>query len=132
MNDYTVIGNLTKEPTFNENGDTQFCNFTIAINTRGSDPSYVNVVAYNNQAQACMDYLKKGSQVCVKGTPEADAWIGKDGEAHANLKVKAKEVEFLARTKEKNKEMSNIDKAMQNTQLNSPANNTNNRNQQAR
>ncbi|MEX1377693.1 MAG: single-stranded DNA-binding protein [Eubacteriales bacterium] len=132
MNDYTVIGNLTKEPTFNENGDTKFCNFTIAVNNRGSDPSYVNVVAYNNQAQACMDYLKKGSQVCVKGTPEADAWIGKDGEAHASLKVKSKEVEFLSRTKEKNKEMSNIDKAMQNTHQNSPANSANNHNQQAR
>lgn len=132
MNDYTVMGNLTKEPTFNESGDTKFCNFTIAVNNRGGDPSYVNVATYNNQAQACMDYLKKGSQVCVKGMPEAEAWIGNDGEARASLKVKAKDVEFLSRTKEKNKEMSNIDKAMNNTQQSGPPNNSNQRNQQAR
>ncbi len=59
MKDYLEIGNLTKDPTMTENGDTKFCNFSIAVNERNGDTSYINVVAYNKQAQACMDYLKK-------------------------------------------------------------------------
>jgi single-strand DNA-binding protein len=34
------------------------------------------------------EYLKKGQQVIVKGTPEARAWVDKDGVAKSNLEVK--------------------------------------------
>ena len=120
MNEYTGIGNLTKDPVFGDNGTTQYCNFTIAINNRNNEPSYLNIVAFGKQAQACNDYLQKGSQIYVKGTPDVDAWIDKNGEARASLKIKAREVEFLNRTKEKNKEISNIDKATQNASVNHP------------
>lgn len=132
MLETTGIGNLTKDPVMGKSGDIQYCNFTIAINNRSNEPSYVNVVAFNKQAQACGDYLQKGSQVMVKGIPDVDPWIDKEGNARANLKIKAKEVEFLSRTKEKGKEMSNIDRAMQKQGTSSSQSRSNNHNQHTR
>lgn len=123
MNEYTGIGNLTKDPTLTENYEATYCNFTIAINNRNGDTAFVNVAAYNKQAIACAEYLQKGSQVCVKGTPDATAWTDKDGNVRASLKIKAREVEFLSKIKGKDKDMSNIDRAMRNSPANSPSTN---------
>lgn len=132
MNEYTGIGNLTKDPTITESNEATYCNFTIAINNRNGYTAFVNVAAYNKQALACAEYLQKGSQVCVKGTPDATAWTDKDGNARASLKIKAREVEFLSKIKGKDKNMSNIDKAMQNSPGNSPSTSANSQSQPQR
>ena len=95
------IGNLTADPMYGEKGEVKYCNFKIAIN----DPfnkdrtEFVRVSAFDKQAEACRDYLQKGSQVCVEGTVHASAYLDGNGEPQAQLKVNAKEVVFLNRTK---------------------------------
>ena len=38
------------------------------------------------------EFLKKGQQVIVRGTPEARAWTDKDGVAKSNLEVKVEDL----------------------------------------
>jgi single-strand DNA-binding protein len=97
------IGNLTADPVYGEKDDLKYCNFKIAIN----DPfnkdrtEFVKVSAFDKQAEACRDYLKKGSQVCVEGTIRASAYLDGNGEPKAQLRINAQEVVFLNRTKQR-------------------------------
>jgi single-strand DNA-binding protein len=96
MNQYLAIGNLTKKPELVKHENTTFCNFSIAVNNRDDVTSFVDVTTYGKQAFACEKYLQKGSQVCVKGIPSVRAWVDKDGQAHAVLRVKIREIDFLS------------------------------------
>ncbi len=99
MNQYLGIGNLTREPQLTISEDTTYCNFTIAVNNRNDDTSFVDVVAYNKQAEACEKHLMKGSKVCIRGIAEPRAYMDKEGNPRAVLKVKIREIDFLAKTK---------------------------------
>jgi single-stranded DNA-binding protein len=57
------------------------------------------VSAFDRQAEACRDFLQKGSQVCVEGTVRTSAYLDGNGEPQAQLQVNAREVQFLNRTK---------------------------------
>lgn len=95
------IGNLTADPVYGEKGDVKYCNFKIAIN----DPfnkdrtEFVRISAFDGQAEACRDFLQKGSQVCVEGTVRASAYLDGNGEPQAQLQINAREVQFLNRIK---------------------------------
>lgn len=99
MNQYLGIGNLTREPQLTKKDDTTYCNFTVAVNNRHDDTSFVDVVAFNKQAEACAKHLIKGSKVCIRGIAEPRAYLDKAGNPRAVLKVKIKEIDFLAKTK---------------------------------
>ena len=96
MNQYLGIGNLTKDPVFNEREENTYCNFTVAVNNRNDDTTFVEVVSYGKQAVACNNRLKKGSQVCIKGIPLIRAYIDNEGKPRANLKVRIKEIDFIS------------------------------------
>jgi single-strand DNA-binding protein len=59
-----------------------------------------NVVVYDELAKLCKKYLAKGSQVYVEGELQTTNWI-KDGVKHYKTFIKAYEVLFLSKTKEK-------------------------------
>ena len=102
MQQLTIIGNLTKEPELRTTtSGKEVCSFTVAVNRRKSannqEPGadYFRVSAWEERGRTCHKYLKKGSKVCVVGMVSARAYINNQGEASANLEVKADEVEFL-------------------------------------
>ena len=103
MQQLTIIGNLTKEPELRTttNGK-EVCSFTVAVNRKktpnNQDPGadYFRVSAWEERGRNCNKYLKKGSKVCVVGTVSAHAYVNSQGEASANLEVKADEIEFLS------------------------------------
>ena len=101
MNQYTGIGNLTKDPTFTIGKDNKYCNFTVAVNNRNDDSTFIEVETFRNKAVACNNRLKKGSLVCVHGIPIVRAYIDKDGNPRAQLKIRANKIDFLARLKPK-------------------------------
>ena len=101
MNQYTGIGNLTKDPTFTIGNDNKYCNFTVAVNNRNDDSTFIEVETFRNKAVACNNRLKKGSLVCVHGIPIVRAYIDKGGNPRAQLKIRANKVDFLARLKPK-------------------------------
>ncbi len=116
------IGNLTADPNYGEKKDTKYCNFTIAINDPfdKDNSEYVRVSAYGNKAEACRDYLKKGSQISVEGSIKASGYIDKQGKPNASLNITADEVQFLNRTKHKENQSQHteIDNAISKSQQN--------------
>jgi len=103
MNEYSGIGNLTRDPHYGQKGDTRYCSFTLAVNNRNHDPTYLNVVTFGNRAEVCRDYLQKGSQVLVRGRPEAEVFEDRDGKPKAGIKIVADRVQFLSRTRQREK-----------------------------
>ena len=106
MQQLTIIGNLTKEPELRTtNTGKEVCSFTVAVNRRKTvnnpDPGadYFRVSAWEERGRTCNKYLTKGSKVCVVGTVSARAYINNNGEASANIEVRADDVEFLSSPK---------------------------------
>ena len=99
MNQYLGIGILTKDPVFTERTENTYCNFTVAVNNRNDDTTFVEVVSYGKQAIACNNHLIKGSQVCFKGIPLVRAFLDGEGNPRANLKVRAREIDFISKLK---------------------------------
>ncbi len=124
------IGNLTAEPKYGEKGEAKYCNFNIAINNpfNKDDTEFVKVSAFGKQAEACRDYLQKGSQVCVEGRVKAGAYIDGQGKAQATLNINADEVRFLNRIKQQEGQ-SKIDAALRNAEANN-THETQNQNQE--
>ena len=102
MNKHYLIGNLTRDP---ETGTTEsgvnWCRFDLAVRKKyaregGPTADFIQVTAWRGLGDTCAKYLKKGSKVAVIGTPQAAAWIGKDGQAKGQLQVTAEDIEFCS------------------------------------
>ena len=118
------IGNLTADPVYGEKDDLKYCNFKIAINDpfNKDNTEFVRVSAFDKQAEACRDYLQKGSQVCVEGTVRASAYLDNDNKPKAQLNINAKEIVFLNRTKRREQQDGHdaIDNALEKSEQNQP------------
>lgn len=103
MNKVFLIGNLTRDPELRttQSGDS-VCSFTIAVNRRRTaragqpEADFFRITAWRQLGENCSKWLIKGKKVSVVGTVSASAYMGNDGQAHANLEVTADEVEFLS------------------------------------
>lgn len=107
-----IVGNLGKDPSMKylESGDA-VVNFSVATSKKWTSKSgdkmevttWWNVSSFGKQAEACNNYLKKGSKVQVVGEMEPDKKTGgprmykkSDGEMGTSYELRAKEVEFLS------------------------------------
>lgn len=102
MNQYMIIGNLTRDPeTGTTDSGVNWCRFTVAARRKHpregeKEAEYVRVTAWRGLGDSCAKYLSKGRKVCVVGEPRSHAWIGRDGEAKGEIEMNADEVEFLS------------------------------------
>ena len=101
MNCLIITGNLASEPISRMvqtvGGEKLACNFTVAVNDRGSDEAtFFRVTAWGKLGELCMSYLHKGKKVGVSGHVAARAYKTKTGEYAAQMDVTAHEVEFLS------------------------------------
>lgn len=71
MNQTTIIGNLTRNPTLS-NEKTVVCRFTVAVNREGErrETIFMPVVVFGHMAGNCFASLKKGTRVVVCGRAE--------------------------------------------------------------
>jgi len=107
----TLVGHLGREPEMNytQNGDA-VTNLNVAVDNsfKGSDGEqvkrtiWVRVSVWRKQAEACHEYLHKGSKVLVVGKLNADPETGnpkifnrQDGTAGTSYEIVAREVRFL-------------------------------------
>src|SRR5699024_3255450 len=60
-----------------------------------SKTTWYEVARWGNNVKLAQ-YLKKGTQVYVEGTVEADAFIGNDGDAKGVLRLTAFKIELLS------------------------------------
>jgi single-strand DNA-binding protein len=56
---------------------------------------FVDIVAWDRQAEACGKYLKKGAPILVEGRLQLDQWQTEEGQNRSKLKIRAERIRFL-------------------------------------
>ena len=101
MNTIQLIGRPTQDPELRYTpSGMATTTLRMAIPRRkrnGEDqpPVYVDVVAFDKQAEAVAEYVKKGRRVAITGRLEFREWKDKDDNPHSKHEVIADQVEFL-------------------------------------
>jgi len=106
-----LIGNLGRDPEMRYNGDGRaVTNFSLATEEKwpGADgklqkrTTWWRVAVWGKPAEACNEFLSKGSKVFVEGRMVADpktgnprTYQGSDGETRASFEITALLVKFL-------------------------------------
>jgi len=102
MNKTFLIGRLTKDPELRySSNNAAIVNFTIAIdrqytNQQGKkETDFINIVAFQKQAENIKKYVFKGSLVAVDGRIQTRNYDDKDGKKVYVTEVVADRVQFL-------------------------------------
>lgn len=105
LNQCTLMGNLGKDPAlkFIPSGQA-VCNFSIAMNRKWKDNAgewkeevtWANIVVWGKSAEACAEYLKKGSSVLVEARVQSRNWEDAEGKKRYATEFVATRVHFLA------------------------------------
>ena len=106
LNKILIIGNLGTDPemryTPNGNPVTSFNvatnrNYTTAQGEKREETEWFRVVAWNQLAEQCNQFLTKGRKVYVEGRLKSDTWTGNDGQVRFTNEINANQVVFLDR-----------------------------------
>lgn len=96
-----ILGRLTRDPDFRSTASGMaVCGLGIAVNhPRKDDGTYFGeVVVFGKTAEACRQYLAKGSQVLVEGRLQNDEWQDKQtGQRRSKTQIIAENVQFVGR-----------------------------------
>ena len=103
LNIVAIIGNLTRDPELRHTpAGTPVTTLRIAVNDRvkrqeeWTDAAYYfDVVVWGNQAEACAQYLAKGSKAGISGKLTWREWEAQDGSKRQNVEIVANTVQFL-------------------------------------
>jgi single-strand DNA-binding protein len=108
LNKVFLMGNLTRPPElrYTPSGmavaDLRLAvsrNYTTQSGEKRQDTCFLNVVVWSKQAEACGEYLDKGSPILVEGRLQTRDWETKDGQKRNVVEVVADRVQFMGRGK---------------------------------
>ncbi|MBK8494590.1 MAG: single-stranded DNA-binding protein [Ferruginibacter sp.] len=102
-----IIGNLGKDCIVKEINGKHVINFSVAHSERFKDAqgnqkertTWVEC-AYWTDRTAIAPYLLKGTTVFAEGSPEADPYTNKEGQAAATLRMRVQNIQLLGSNKE--------------------------------
>ena len=107
MNKVLLMGNLTRDPELKYlQSGTPVCNFGLALNNswtdqqtgeRREDTCFVEIEAWQKQAEVINEYFVKGSQILIEGSLKFESWETPAGEKRNRLKVRMQRFEFVGR-----------------------------------
>jgi single-strand DNA-binding protein len=97
-----IVGNLGKDCITKEINGKNVINFSVAHTERYKDAqgnqkertTWVEC-AYWTDRTAVAQYLKKGKMVYAEGSPEADAYMNKENQAAATLRMRVQNLQLL-------------------------------------
>ncbi len=102
-----IIGNLGKDCIVKEINGKHVINFSVAHTERFKDAQGVQKerttwveCAYWTDRTAVAPYLLKGTMVFAEGSPEADPYTNKEGQAAATLRMRVQTVQLLGGNKD--------------------------------
>jgi len=110
LNKVFLMGNLTRDPELRYTaGGTPVADLGLAVNQKFTSRTgemkdevvFISVTVWGKQAEACGEYLFKGSTLFVEGRLQLDSWEGKDGQKRNQIRVVAQRVQFIGRPKAK-------------------------------
>ena len=93
----TIVGNVGKKPEAKvSNSGKMMCRFSVASTKKveGKEPvtSWVNILAFAEQAEMCGDRLNQGDRVMVTGRLEVEKYVNKDGVEQTSVTLLADDV----------------------------------------
>ena len=103
-----LLGNLTRDPVLRRTSSgVAVADMGLALsdswNARNGEKvekvCFVDVIVWERQAEACAQYLGKGSPVFIEGRLQLEEWTDKEGNRRNKIKVRAERVQFLGRPK---------------------------------
>ena len=97
-----IVGNLGKDCIVKEVNGKNVINFSVAHTERYKDnqgnqkerTTWVEC-AYWTDRTTISQYLTKGKMVYAEGSPEADAYTNKEGQAAATLRMRVQNIQLL-------------------------------------
>ncbi len=105
FNKIIVVGYLGRDPElkYTPQGKS-VASFSVATTERKKDPAgeyqdhttWFRVTAWERLADLVSQYLSKGKQVYVEGTLALEEYTDKEGNRRSNLKVTARDIQFLS------------------------------------
>lgn len=109
-----IVGNLGADCIQKEVNGKNVINFNVAHTERFKDAqgnlkertTWVNC-AYWTDRTAVAQYLKKGKQVYVEGTPEAEAYTNRENQPAATIKLRVRDLQLLGGNTDGNQANSN-------------------------
>ena len=118
QNSVILVGRLTRDPELKRTTTSKsVCRFDIAMSRRfkdqvtgewtDSDPTFVPIIVWGDQAERCAERLKKGIPVYIEGRLQTSSWQSTDGSKRSRLEVVASRVQFLVKM-EQSQERSNV------------------------
>ncbi len=112
LNRICLVGRLTRDPELRRtNNEIAVCSFTLAVDDRVKDANgnktttFIGVTVFNNQADNCAKFLRKGSLTGVDGRIRQRTFERRDGTKGSVIEVVADYVTFLEPNK--NREIPN-------------------------
>jgi single-strand DNA-binding protein len=104
-----IVGNLGKDCIVKEVNGKSVINFSVVHSERYKDSqgnpkeraTWVEC-AYWTDRTAIAPYLVKGQMVYAEGSPEADAYMNKDNQAAATLRMRVQSVQLLGGSRSDN------------------------------
>jgi len=110
MNKWCGVGRLTKDPEIKlTSNQTQFCNFTVAVDRKFKDQNgqrqadFINCLAWKQTAGFIQKYFKKGNRIGLTGSIQTRSY-DKDGQKVFVTEVLVEEVEFVETLSKNNSE----------------------------
>lgn len=106
LNKMLVIGNVGTDPelryTPNGNPVTTFRlatsrSYNSPDGERRQETEWFTVVAWNQLAEQCNQYLAKGRRAYVEGRLKSNTWQGQDGQSRFSNEISASRIIFLDR-----------------------------------
>lgn len=104
FNRVILVGNLTRDPDLRYTpSGLPVCEIGLAVNDRRRTPegewvedtTFVDVTLWAKQAEACSQYLSKGSPVLIEGRLKMDQWE-QEGQKRSKLRVVGERMQMLA------------------------------------
>lgn len=101
INKVFLAGCLTRDPDFRSTaGGTALCEFGIATNrtVKGGEKEtcFAEVTVWGKSAEACRQYLARGSNVYLEGRLTFEQWQDRSGAKKSRLKITADSVHFVS------------------------------------
>jgi len=88
MNKVELIGRLTRDPQLVERSGKNVCDMRLAVND-GGQTTFIDLVAFGEQAESSAAEFEKGSKVEAKGSLRYSEWTAKPkGKAKAEKRSK--------------------------------------------
>ena len=110
-----IIGNLGKDCIVKEINGKHVINFSVAHTERFKDAQGAQKerttwveCAYWTDRTAIAPYLVKGTSVYAEGSPEADPYTNKEGQAAATLRMRVQNIQLLSSNKDQGSNQGNV------------------------